>query len=79
MLLESSLRSVDPFGKFLEKVLPDYRFRLFGQEHSLNPGPFNRKEHMLITIMCSVSFTAPYTNYIVPAQVRCRTSVMASH
>lgn len=23
---------------------------------------------MLITIMCSVSFTAPYTNYMIPAQ-----------
>jgi len=41
---------------------------MFGREHSLNPGPFNQKEHMLITIMCGVSFTAPYTNYIVPAQ-----------
>jgi len=58
----------DPAGKLLEKILPDFRFRLFGQEHSLNPGPFNKKEHMLITIMCSVSFNAPYTNYIIPAQ-----------
>lgn len=33
-----------------------------------NPGPFNKKEHMLITIMASVSFTAPYTFYIVPVQ-----------
>jgi hypothetical protein len=48
--------------------LPDWRFKLFGREHSLNPGKFNQKEHMLITIMCSVSFSAPYTNYIVPAQ-----------
>jgi hypothetical protein len=58
----------DPAGKFLQKVLPDWRFKLFGREHSLNPGKFNQKEHMLITIMCSVSFSAPYTNYIVPAQ-----------
>lgn len=57
-----------PIGKFMARTLPDWRFKLFGQEHSLNPGPFNAKEHMLITIMCSVSFTAPYTNYIVPAQ-----------
>lgn len=39
-----------------------------GQEHSLNPGPFNRKEHMLISIMANVSFTAPYAFYIVPVQ-----------
>ncbi|KAK4687087.1 hypothetical protein P7C73_g3042, partial [Tremellales sp. Uapishka_1] len=57
-----------PVGKLLAKILPDVRFRLFGREHSLNPGPFNKKEHMLITIMANVSFTAPYTNYIVPAQ-----------
>lgn len=49
-------------------MLPDWRFKLFGQEHSLNPGPFNRKEHMLISIMAAVSFTAPYTFYIIPAQ-----------
>ncbi len=57
-----------PVGKFLARVLPDWRWRMFGTEHSLNPGPFNYKEHMLITIMCGVSFTAPYTTYIVPAQ-----------
>ncbi|KAL6352776.1 hypothetical protein LRP88_13249 [Fusarium phalaenopsidis] len=53
-----------PFGKFLEKTLPDVGFTAFGVRHSLNPGPFNRKEHMLITIMASISVGAPYTNYI---------------
>lgn len=57
----------DPLGTFLARVLPDWRFNFFG-EHSLNPGPFNRKEHMLITIMANVSFSAPYTFYIVPVQ-----------
>lgn len=28
---------------------------------SLNPGPFNRKEHMLITIGANVGFSTPYT------------------
>jgi hypothetical protein len=58
----------DPCGKFLASVLPDKRFRLFGREHSLNPGKFNNKEHMLITIMAAVSFTNSYTTYIVPTQ-----------
>lgn len=40
----------DPLGKFLAKVLPSRRFSLLGREFSLNPGPFNRKEHMLITM-----------------------------
>ncbi|KAK3387931.1 OPT oligopeptide transporter protein-domain-containing protein [Podospora didyma] len=54
-----------PAGKFLERVLPDVGFTMFGVRHSLNPGPFNRKEHMLITIMSNVAKSTPYTNYIV--------------
>ncbi|KAF7560582.1 hypothetical protein G7046_g3574 [Stylonectria norvegica] len=54
-----------PVGKFCEKVLPDVGITLFGVRHSLNPGPFNRKEHMLITIMASIAQSSPYTNYIV--------------
>ncbi|KAF5023251.1 hypothetical protein F66182_4684 [Fusarium sp. NRRL 66182] len=54
-----------PFGKFLEKTLPDVGVGLFGVRHSLNPGPFNKKEHMLITIMSSISMGTPYTNYMV--------------
>ena len=54
-----------PLGKFFEKVLPDAGITLFGVRHSLNPGPFNKKEHMLITIMASIAQSTPYTNYIV--------------
>ena len=32
---------------------------------SLNPGPFNKKEHMLITIMANVSFGTLYTGNII--------------
>lgn len=56
-----------PCGKFFERVLPDWRFNFFGQ-HSLNPGRFNYKEHMLIVIMANVSFTNQYMTYIVPTQ-----------
>jgi hypothetical protein len=45
---------VDPFGKLLAYILPDKRFTIRGKEHSLNPGKFNRKEHMLITLMVSL-------------------------
>lgn len=54
-----------PLGKLLEKVLPDAGFTFWGVRHSLNPGPFNKKEHMLITIMASIAHSTPYTNYIV--------------
>ncbi|GFZ47046.1 hypothetical protein JCM24511_04272 [Saitozyma sp. JCM 24511] len=49
-----------------DPTMPRFTFRIW--VIGLNPGNFNQKEHMLITIMCSVSFSAPYTNYIVPAQ-----------
>ncbi|GAB1314622.1 hypothetical protein MFIFM68171_04832 [Madurella fahalii] len=58
-----------PAGKFLERVLPDVGFTLFGVRHSLNPGPFSKKEHMLITIMSNVAKSVPYTNYIIWIQV----------
>ena len=43
-----------PFGKFLEWSLPKYRLTVFGYSMSLNPGPFNIKEHTLIAIMVNV-------------------------
>jgi len=57
-----------PLGKFCERVLPDWGVTLFGTRHSLNPGHFSRKEHMLITIMASVSMRLPYTTSIVMTQ-----------
>ncbi|KAK1760196.1 OPT oligopeptide transporter protein-domain-containing protein [Echria macrotheca] len=54
-----------PFGKLLDHVLPDWGFTLYGVRHSLNPGPFTRKEHMLITIMANVASGTPYTNNII--------------
>lgn len=56
-----------PFGRMLER-LPRKQFNWFGWKWSFNPGPFNKKEHMLITIMANVSFAAPYTAYIIPVQ-----------
>ncbi|KAH9917382.1 OPT-domain-containing protein [Epithele typhae] len=59
-----------PAGKFLEKVLPDWGFVVpfIGERLSLNPGPFNMKEHMVITIMANVGFKNPYTTYIIWVQ-----------
>jgi hypothetical protein len=45
-----------PVGKFMAMVLPKKVFNLMGLKFSLNPGPFNKKEHALITIMANVSF-----------------------
>ncbi|KAF8137872.1 OPT-domain-containing protein [Mycena galopus ATCC 62051] len=56
-----------PLLKMLE-LLPDIEFDTFGYVWSLNPGPFNPKEHMLITIMANVGFITPYTANIVWVQ-----------
>ncbi|KAJ4147657.1 hypothetical protein LMH87_002165 [Akanthomyces muscarius] len=54
-----------PIGTFMAKVLPDRGVTFFGVRHSLNPGPFNKKEHMLISIMSVAYDSAPYTNQII--------------
>ena len=43
-----------PIGKFLEWVLPRYRVSVFGHSFSLNPGPFNIKEHTLISVLLNI-------------------------
>jgi hypothetical protein len=43
-----------PLGKFLAWILPTYRISVLGHSFSLNPGPFNVKEHTLIAIMANV-------------------------
>lgn len=57
-----------PAGKVFEIVLPTTQFTTFGYTWSLNPGRFNQKEHMIITIMANVGFNAPYTAYVVWVQ-----------
>ncbi|KAJ6462667.1 OPT-domain-containing protein [Mycena vitilis] len=56
-----------PAAKLME-LLPTRQFQTFGYTWSLNPGKFNPKEHMLITIMANVGFNTPYTNNIVWVQ-----------
>ncbi|KAK2601259.1 hypothetical protein N8I77_010722 [Diaporthe amygdali] len=57
-----------PVGKAAEKFLPDVGFTLFGVRHSLSPGRFNQKEHMLISIMANVGSTLPSSRYIIFTQ-----------
>ncbi|KAJ0251208.1 Oligopeptide transporter 3 [Hirschfeldia incana] len=50
--------AVLPIGKFMARTLPTTSHRLMGWEWSLNPGPFNIKEHVIITIFanCGVAY-----------------------
>ena len=45
-----------PIGRFMAATLPTTKFRILGfgsRLFSLNPGPFNMKEHVLITIFAN--------------------------
>ncbi|KAI3878438.1 hypothetical protein MKX03_000840 [Papaver bracteatum] len=46
-----------PIGRFMARVLTKNNITIIGKKFSLNPGPFNMKEHVIITIFanCGVS------------------------
>ena len=50
--------AVLPIGKFMASTLPRREFKILGRGFSLNPGPFNIKEHVIITVFanCGVSY-----------------------
>lgn len=58
-----------PLGHGWAKVMPTRQFNAFGLKWSLNPGPFNIKEHSIIVVMASVSFSAAYATDILLAQI----------
>lgn len=63
-----------PFGKLLAYTLPITTRRLprwlGGGEFSLNPGPWNIKEHALVFMMANVAAGSPYAiNAVVVAEL----------
>jgi hypothetical protein len=42
-------------GKFLAKILPTRKFKIFRWNFTFNPGPFTIKEHCIITTMASTA------------------------
>ncbi|KAF5660521.1 sexual differentiation process isp4 [Fusarium circinatum] len=50
-------------------IVTDREFTTFGMTWTLNPGPFNVKEHSIIVVMASVSFSVAYATDIILAQV----------
>ena len=42
-----------PIGRLMERVLPARKYRVWRWELSLNPGPFNVKEHVLISMFAN--------------------------
>jgi OPT family small oligopeptide transporter len=57
-----------PLGKAFEFALPRRRFNTFGFVWSLNPGPFNIKEHTCITVMANLVIMGAYSTDIVATQ-----------
>lgn len=58
-----------PVGKAWEKVVPEWKFRFFGIDCNLNPGPFTKKEHAVIVLMANACFSgAAYATDIILAQ-----------
>jgi OPT family oligopeptide transporter len=58
-----------PMGHGWAKFVPEREFTTFGTTWTLNPGPFNVKEHAIIVVMASVSFSVAYATDIILAQV----------
>jgi OPT family small oligopeptide transporter len=52
---------VYPVGCFWARVVPNWTFKTFGVVWSLNPGPFNIKEHTVVTLMASVTYGYAYS------------------
>ncbi|KAK1781730.1 OPT oligopeptide transporter protein-domain-containing protein [Copromyces sp. CBS 386.78] len=57
-----------PLGHGWAMVMPEREFNTFGKRWTLNPGPFNIKEHSVIVVMASVSFSVAYATDIILAQ-----------
>ncbi|KAJ6560262.1 OPT oligopeptide transporter [Mycena capillaripes] len=57
-----------PMGKFLEWVLPTKQFKTLNFIWSFNPGPFNIKEHVCITVMINVAYIGAYATDVIATQ-----------
>ncbi|OBT41372.1 hypothetical protein VE00_08212 [Pseudogymnoascus sp. WSF 3629] len=59
-----------PTGVAWASVMPTRKFKTFGITWSLNPGPFNMKEHAVIVIMANASFggSTAYSTDVLLAQ-----------
>jgi OPT family small oligopeptide transporter len=57
-----------PLGHAWTRVMPARRFVTFGRAWTLNPGPFNIKEHSIV-VMAGVAFGVAYATDIILAQL----------
>ncbi|KAE8249351.1 hypothetical protein A4X13_0g5242 [Tilletia indica] len=57
-----------PFGVLLAKILPTRVWRTPIGSFCLNPGPFNIKEHTMITVMANVTAGGAYATDVIAVQ-----------
>ncbi|KAJ1025135.1 hypothetical protein NDA16_002641 [Ustilago loliicola] len=57
-----------PMGCFMAKVLPTKVFKTPLGSFTLNPGPFNVKEHTVITVMSNVTYQRAYASNVSAVQ-----------
>ncbi|KAG5935134.1 hypothetical protein E4U53_000501 [Claviceps sorghi] len=57
-----------PIGCAWAKFMPKHTFNVFGHSIELNPGPFNTKEHTIITMMTAAGSSLSYAIDILLAQ-----------
>jgi hypothetical protein len=53
----------------MAKRLPTRSWKIFGREFTLNPGPFNQKEHILITIVAGTTSSGTYSTDLFIIQI----------
>ncbi|CAG8611570.1 2560_t:CDS:2 [Paraglomus brasilianum] len=57
-----------PLGVAMARYLPQKEIKLFGMKFTLNPGPFNVKEHAVIGVTASAASYYPYAIHAISAQ-----------
>ncbi|EFX03567.1 putative plant-like oligopeptide transporter [Grosmannia clavigera kw1407] len=53
-----------PLGRYMARILPDYRVSLGRWSFSLNPGPFSIKEHAIIGIAANAGSQGQWATYL---------------
>ena len=58
-----------PCGRAMAKWLPTRKFKIRNWEFTFNPGPFNQKEHMLITVVAGTTLGGTYSTDLFITQI----------
>ncbi|KAI9599033.1 OPT oligopeptide transporter protein-domain-containing protein, partial [Syncephalis fuscata] len=57
-----------PLGRLMEAILPTKNYSIGAMQFYLNPGPFNCKEHMLISVAVNAGGMAAYASDVIASE-----------